>query len=66
MKFNTRNDSNFQIELRYHCRTLNIPSFQQIEFQKGDGYFIVELEDVFIKRLIDADPNALEFLKSLW
>jgi hypothetical protein len=66
MKFNTRSDSNFQNGLREHCRKLNIRSYQQIEFEKSDGYFIAELQDVFIARLIDADPNALEFLKNLW
>lgn len=66
MKFKTRSDSNFQNELRDHCRKLNIQSYQQIEFQKSDGYFIAELQDVFIERLINADSNALEFLKNLW
>jgi hypothetical protein len=65
MQFKIKDKSNFQNRLKEHCNSLGIAPYQQIFFYPDGNYFIAELQDSFIKRLTEADPDFIQVIGGL-
>jgi hypothetical protein len=65
-RFKINDKSNFENTLKDLCLKNNIEPYRQLTYHSlGDGYFIAELSNQFMERLISADPTAIDTLKSV-